>query len=193
MKLILKYNLLFFETLFLHILQIKDFLQIKYLKVENFKSLVKVNAVGFSNMNFIHGYNNSGKSNLLKFLELLFSNKTFTSTEEYYDDNNIKRTRKKIDATTPFWNGYIYDMPFIFTKNNRDESIKFEVQLVLENSEFPHSEELAAAGYLYKTRPITPINIWGEIVSRSQNDSEMILNKVKLKNKLQQNQLLLQL
>ena len=143
-------------------------MQINYLKVENFKSLVKVDATGFGSVNFIHGFNNSGKSNFLKFLELLFSRKTVTIPESYTDELNILRTRNKVAEITPFWRGYIYDMPFIFTNNKRQTSILFEVQLELNNSEYPHSEELLAAGYLYNNRETTPIKIKGEIVSKSE-------------------------
>ncbi|HRV51827.1 MAG: hypothetical protein FNNCIFGK_00316 [Bacteroidia bacterium] len=155
-------------------------MQINYLKVENFKSLVKVDATGFGSVNFIHGFNNSGKSNFLKFLELLFSRKTVTIPESYTDELNILRTRNKVAEITPFWRGYIYDMPFIFTNNKRQTSILFEVQLELNNSEYPHSEELLAAGYLYNNRETTPIKIKGEIVSINQNDSQVILKEVKL-------------
>lgn len=156
-------------------------MQINYLKVKNFKSLVDVDATGFASVNFIHGYNNSGKSNFLKFLELLFSRKTIASSESYMDDNNVRRTRTKIDQITSFWSGYIYDMPFIFTKNKRDENIVWEVRLELDNAEYPHSAELIAGEYLYTDRATTPIKIKGEIVSLNQNDSQMVLKEVKLK------------
>ena len=156
-------------------------MKISYLKVKNFKSLVDINTTGFSSMNFIHGYNNSGKSNFLKFLELLFSQKTTMIPEEYIDELGIPRTRRKVATYNPFWSGYIYDMPFIFTKNKRETNIVFEVQLELDNMDYPHSEELTAAGYLYTNRDLTPIKISGEIESLNQNDSRMILNEVKLK------------
>jgi len=156
-------------------------MQINYLKIENFKSLVNVNATGFGSVNFIHGFNNSGKSNFLKFLELLFSSKTVTIPESYRDEFNILRTRNKVAEITPFWRGYIYDMPFIFTNNKRQTKILFEVQLELNNNEYPHFEELTKAGYLYTNREQTPIIIKGEITSINQNDSQMILKEVKLK------------
>jgi AAA15 family ATPase/GTPase len=156
-------------------------MQINNLKVENFKSLVKVNATGFGAVNFIHGFNNSGKSNFLKFLELLFSHKTVTFTTKYIDEFNIERERKSIGENTPFWRGYIYDMPFIFTNNKRQKNILFEVQLELNNNEYPHFRELIDAGYLYKNRVSTPIKITGEIASINQNDSQMILKEVELK------------
>lgn len=159
-------------------------MQINYLKVKNFKSLVDVDVTGFALVNFIHGYNNSGKSNFLKFLELLFKRKTIESTESYMDENNVHRSRNKIDQITPFWSGYIYDMPFIFTNNKRDKKIVFEVQLELDNTEYPHSAELIAAEYLYTNRATTPIKISGEIISLNQNDSQMILKEVKLKGKI---------
>jgi len=157
-------------------------MQINRLEVKNFKSLFNAKVSGFASVNFIHGYNNSGKSNFLKFLELLFMRKTIAIQETYLDENGTSRSRNKVVAITPFWNGYIYDLPFIFTRNKRKENIKFEVQLELNNNEYPHSQELINAGYLYSTRPSTPIKIKGEIKSISQGDSEMILNEVKIKN-----------
>lgn len=158
-------------------------MKITHLKVENFKSLIKVNATGFSEVNFIYGFNNSGKSNLLKFLELIFRRKSFKVPESYTEDN-VNKIRYKIAQITPFWSGIIYDLPFIFTKNIRDKNILFEVQLVLLNTEYPYSKELTDNGYLYKTREKTPIKITGEIASINQNDSEMILKGVKLNKKI---------
>lgn len=155
-------------------------MQIKSLKVKNFKSLVSVDATGFCSINFIHGFNNSGKSNFLKFLELLFSSKTVTMPESYTDEFNNLRTRNKIAEITSFWRGYIYDMPFIFTNNERNANILFEVRLELNNTEYPHSAELLNAGYLYRERTNTPIEIKGEIASINQNDSQVILKEVKL-------------
>lgn len=156
-------------------------MQITHLKAKNFKSLVDINATGFSSINFIHGYNNSGKSNFLKFLELLFSRKTTMIPEDYIDEFGIPRTRRKIATYNSFWNGYIYDLPFIFTKNRREDNIAFEVKLELGNEEYPHSKELTEAGYLYTNRTSTPIEIKGEIISLNQNDSQMILKEVNLK------------
>lgn len=156
-------------------------MQITHLKVENFKSLVKVDTTGFASVNFIHGYNNSGKSNFLKFIELLFKSKTFSAPEIYFDEFGIQQTRIKEIQKTPFWKGVIYNSPFLFTKNDRIKNILFEVQLELNNNEYPHYAELNAAGYLYTNRDITPIKIKGEIFSLNQNDSQIKLLEVSLK------------
>lgn len=156
-------------------------MQITQVKVEHFKSLIEVESTGFSSVNFIHGYNNSGKSNFLKFLELLFSRKTVTAPEEYVDNNNVRRIRNKVVTITPFWSGYIYDMPFLFTQNKREVNILFEVQLEVKNEEYPHTAELRKANYLYTNRDSTPIRIKGEIRSLNPNDSQVILKEVVLK------------
>lgn len=158
-------------------------MRIKNLKVQNFKSLSSLSSSSFNKMNFIHGFNNSGKSNLLKFLELVFMGKTIMSSVSYVEDDGTESIRKVVDANTPFWQGYIYDMPFIFTNNLRDENILFDVQLVVANDEFELKEILTEHGYLYpdKERKEVLVTIKGEIKSTNQTDSEMILKEVKLR------------
>lgn len=157
-------------------------MEITKIHVKNFKSLVNVSASGFSSMNFIHGHNNSGKSNFIKFVELIFSGKSYMAPENYQDEMGVNRTRFKIVENTPFWRGIIYDSPFLFTNNKRTENIYFEVQLIVKNSEFPHFSELNSAGYLYTDRDETPIIFKGEIKSLDANTSEIFLSEVKLKN-----------
>ncbi|HEV8286648.1 MAG TPA: AAA family ATPase [Chitinophagaceae bacterium] len=155
-------------------------MQIISAAVKNFKSLFDTSISGFSSVNFIFGYNNSGKSNLLKFLQLLFSKKTI-ETVTTYDDNGITRTRRRIDTYTPFWQGYIYDMPFMYSGNNRSTRIEFEVRFDVKKEELPFQQELLAAGYLYPNRDTVPLIISGEIISINISDSEISLNEVILK------------
>jgi len=158
-------------------------MKIQSVEVKNFKSLSSLKVSGFKNANFIFGFNNSGKSNFLKFLEILFSRKTIETSESYVDDEGIKRTRRKVEANTPFWEGYIYDMPFLFHKDKRNKNIEFLVRLELNKNEIPNKELLLEHGYLYANRDVVVLSIEGIIKSLSQSQSELLLTEAKLKGK----------
>src|SRR5260221_6830242 len=103
-------------------------MKITRLSVTNYKSFgSNVNPVdddirGLKNINMVYGYNNSGKSNLLKFLHLIFQPKV-TSTGIKVEGEGEKLTS---DQEFAFWRGPILNSAFIFHKNNREKAITFE-------------------------------------------------------------------
>lgn len=50
-------------------------IKLQEINVTNFKSLINTKIDMFDNINMFYGFNNSGKSNIFKFLEILFSSK----------------------------------------------------------------------------------------------------------------------
>jgi len=153
-------------------------MKIKKVVVRNFKSLTDVNGDGFADVNFIHGFNNSGKSNFLKFIELLFMSKSIESKESY-SEGGLTKTRRKVEENTPFWKGMIYDMPFIFRNDERKQPIDFEVHIEILNSVFPNEAELKKLELLSKHES-TRLIVIGKIEERNPTDSEIVLTEAKL-------------
>lgn len=96
-------------------------MNIKSLTVENFKSFEKLTLKDLLPINMVFGYNNSGKSNLFKFLELVFS-----SMEYKEKVTEIESSTKRQD----YWNKTIVNQPFIFKKNtDKPKYITFKITL----------------------------------------------------------------
>lgn len=117
-------------------------MKIKKIVLENFKSIKKVEIDGLSQVNMIFGLNNSGKSNVLKFIDLLFSPKI--------EENNMSRVKfdkfsisefsgKSIETPKVlgnFWEGIIENQPYIFHKNDwKNTDILFNVTVELPLTE----------------------------------------------------------
>lgn len=116
-------------------------MKITQFSLQNFKSFA-ANAVaptgltGLSAVNLLFGHNSSGKSNVLKFLELLFRNKApQTSTVEVIEDGETVSYKREQEAPR-FWQGLIENQPFIFHKNNRSAPIEFSVVIELSGEDF---------------------------------------------------------
>ncbi|MFS4468275.1 AAA family ATPase [Maribacter sp. 2210JD10-5] len=105
--------------------------------LSNFKSFKNgKNRIYDANViNFIYGENNSGKSNILKFLKLIFNLKRTTNAIEVEGDVLSK------DSLNYFFEGIIDNEPYIFHKNKRDEKIVFKFFIDISN------EELKTAGF----------------------------------------------
>jgi AAA15 family ATPase/GTPase len=105
-------------------------MRITKIEVENFKSLKNLSVSNFLNVNMIYGYNNSGKSNLLKFIELVFS------TREYKTQLPIENPSLRTESQTKkenFWDKSILNQPFIFRKEGEKKfDIKFSIYLELD-------------------------------------------------------------
>ncbi len=101
-------------------------MKIRRIKIKNFKSIKEQDIKWISNVNMLYGFNNSGKSNMLKFIEMLFSRKLEKqklahSTEFDFEDDNEKF------PNTDWWDGIIDRAPFIFRNMKRETPIEFEV------------------------------------------------------------------
>lgn len=162
-------------------------MKIKNLAIRNFKSFanhtnkIEDEVRQLSDFNMLYGYNNSGKSNLLKFLNLIFQPK-----------NDIQRIRVNGEdiqrqSTSAFWKGLIDDSGFLFHKNDRSKPIEFRFLIVVEHNElkkgFQNFDDLKK-DFLSTTHSYATFDISGEI--RAVDDfhtSEIILNEVKLNSK----------
>lgn len=162
---------------------------IKTFTVKNFKSFGKstnprdneIKSLGKINMLF--GYNNSGKSNLLKCLHLIFYPKQLT------EGLVVEGEKMEKSGGKTFWRGPIDKVPFIFHKNNRNVPIEFELSMKIFHDEikksgFSHYKALADM-YLSKTHDYATLNLKGEI--RKIDDfetAEIVLVEAKLNAKI---------
>jgi AAA15 family ATPase/GTPase len=145
-------------------------MQIQSFKVENYRSLKDVNIGNLSSMVIFYGHNDSGKSNILSFLDIIFRSKyirelTTTSTE------TLEQIRP-----TGFWRGEIDDFTNNFYLNN-SEPITFSVVV-----KFDRKEILAIPGLPKRFNEILPLNkntdvlkINGQIVQKTSDKAEISL------------------
>lgn len=106
-------------------------MRIREIKIENFKSFKKISIPNLLNVNMVYGYNNSGKSNLLKFLQLVFS------TVEYEESIPVEKSGIRSFETQikkqEFWRKTILNQPFIFRKEKEKMyDISFSITIELD-------------------------------------------------------------
>ena len=153
-------------------------MKIKSFHVKNYKSLFNLPASKFGNINMIYGLNNCGKSNILKFIQLIFQTKFIGQNVKVANEEN----RRQI-ANTNFWEGEISDLPYIYSNNNLDVPIDFDITLELLNDEIPHFVELNKEGLINSNRVVSYIFISGQFEYINKSASRIILKKVQLNNK----------
>lgn len=101
---------------------------IKKFSVQNYRSLENVSLSGLSPQVIFFGDNDTGKSNILAFLELLFQRKyTIDTTVTSTDSSEGKRLSE-------FWLGYIDDFSDNFYYGN-DAPIKFNITICYSDTE----------------------------------------------------------
>lgn len=155
-------------------------MKIKEVKISNYKSLHNVNISGFNDINMFFGYNNSGKSNFLKLLELIFKSKGFRQ-EVTYTENRIRTSEMLEEEKTNFFEGEIYNVPFIFTNNRFDGEIEFSVRFSITVNKTPNIAKLKKDYLKGTTHNEIPFVIFGKIISIDKFDTAKIeLTKVLL-------------
>ena len=122
-------------------------MKIKEINIKKFKSFKELNFNpdhSFGVVNMIYGYNNSGKSNLMKFLYLIFKKKyggkIITLTE---DDGTERKVSRFEDDTQNFWEGQLVDSPFLFTNNDITKKVWFSVKIEEGRVSLPEISELS--------------------------------------------------
>jgi predicted ATP-dependent endonuclease of OLD family len=149
--------------------------------VKNFRSLKNVEVRGFGDVNMVFGVNNSGKSNFLSFLELIFRSKEIKVPTTFTSDQGEEVTRLKVEKTG-FWEGYVYGLPFLFTDNDREKSIEFSVFVEIDPKELgKFSKILIEEGILTEDGHRNYFEFNGYFKSISEFDSEFKMNKIKIR------------
>lgn len=157
-------------------------MKIKTIGIKNFKSLVVAQANNFSENNIVFGYNNSGKSNLIQLLHLIFCRKTDFKEIIYEEEDGQKRIENRLtEGVSNFWQGKIVKAPFIFYRGDRSLIIGFNVIITINKEDASNFPDVMAG---YFTGDNCDVEIIGQIVSDDYESSHLDLTQVKLNNKL---------
>jgi len=157
-------------------------MQIKNLEVKNYRSLKKVAVGSLNRINMLYGYNNTGKSNFLRFIELLFCRKVRSSSVKYAEGDIRKEERR--EEPSEWWEGEFRHKAFMFTDDKRELVIAFVVVMELAHSELGELQEKLATDILAKNRDTAHIRFEGTIRSVTYVDSEIFLTKVIINKKI---------
>jgi predicted ATPase len=157
---------------------------IKKLNFQNFKSFgndsTNQNLSNFEILTLIYGENNSGKSNLLKFINLLFKEKVEIG-EAYFVGGQTLTTPQELSS---FWKGKNIKDAFLFHKNDRSKDIVFEVVLGISVSDIGKLDNYKALVKDFEIDKNFDLELKGKIVSLSDPfESEIILESVYLNGK----------
>jgi len=151
-------------------------MRIEQFTLSNFKSFDSSNqrVYNTSDINLIFGENNSGKSNILKFLKLIFCLKKITNKIEVEDSVIEKNTFDN------FFTGFIENEAYIFHKNNRSVNINFDFHIKIYNKDlkaggFSFMDNLEEE-YFVKDRDYSMLRFQGEIKNLDYTNSEIVLN-----------------
>lgn len=155
-------------------------MEIIEVSIDNYKSFSNFKRSGFRSMNMLFGYNNSGKSNFLKFIELVFNRKDTIQTITYYDDG-IRKERTEL-STGNFWEGSINDMPFFFRNDDRRKIITFEFRFKVMHTELSKESKTSLKSIL-GNHDYSTVNIKGSIIEENVSVSKIRLENVILNRK----------
>jgi len=147
--------------------------------VHNYRSLKNVSIGDLSNAVILYGENDSGKSNILSFLDVVFQQKY---TDEVIEGPNGKFVQKK---SSGFWTGQIIDFSNNFYLNNQ-KPITFSIQIKIERSELLEIKRFPKkfVEMLPKNHNNDVLIIEGQIVTLGGDRAEMSLTRVNFNQKL---------
>lgn len=146
--------------------------------VKNYRSLKNVDVGDLSKAVILYGENDSGKSNILTFLDIVFQQKY--SEEVIQTSDNAISQKKSIG----FWEGQIADFSNNFYLNNQ-QPITFSVYLKFDRAEISGTKSLPKTfiGLLPKNKTEDVLIIEGKITSLGNDRAEMNLLKVEFNQK----------
>jgi predicted ATP-dependent endonuclease of OLD family len=160
-------------------------IKIQAVRINNFKSFKSDSISGFCGFNMLYGYNNSGKSNILKFIETIFKRKkAVNKTVTYTRDGKL--VSEDVNSLGNFFTGVIEKCPYIFRDNNRSEPIIFEVLLKVDKDELSIlNEEILQelAKYYFNNHDYCMVQLTGEINTLGFDSAQIEITKALLNNK----------
>lgn len=154
--------------------------KLKRIEVKNYKSLKNVTVVSLRTMNMLYGYNNTGKSNFLRFIELIFRRKIRLGLVKYMDD---VQTEKRTEEALGWWEGQVEHPAFIFTDDRRDQLITFVFEIAISHAELGALRDRLYADFLSQDHGISQIRLEGTIRSTNATLSEISLERVNINKK----------
>lgn len=153
-------------------------MKITRLKIQNYKSIHEGTISELSKVNMIFGHNNSGKSNVLKFVDLIFKPKIQTDESPSYDKSRVNVRGLQAEASAPFWQGIIANHPFIFRNNNWNEPILFEVDVEVGTIFFSKIKNYAELNSFFFKDTDVKVTIKGKITGLDVDTSQIALEEV---------------
>lgn len=157
-------------------------MQIKNVEVKNYRSLKGVTVGSLDRINMFYGYNNTGKSNFLRFIELVFRRKVRSGPVKYMVDGVLKEERT--EEPSGWWEGEFSHMAFMFTDDKRELVITFVILMDVAHSELGGLQKKLATDFLAGDHGTAHIHLEGTIRSVSYVDSEISLTKVIINKKI---------
>ena len=147
--------------------------------VKNYRSLKDVRVGGLSKAVIFYGDNDSGKSNVLSFLEIVFQSKYFEDITEVPEEKFVQK------KPSGFWQGQIDNFSNNFYLNSQDP-ITFTVLIKIERSELLEHVKLPESftKMLPKNHRKDVLKLEGKIVQTSEDRAEMSLIRAEFNQKV---------
>ncbi|MBE3138003.1 MAG: AAA family ATPase [Thermoplasmata archaeon] len=155
-------------------------MQLKRVEVKNFKSLENVTVASLRTMNMLYGYNNTGKSNFLRFIELIFRRKIRLGSVKYVD---VVPTELRTEEQVGWWEGQFEHPAFMFTDDRRDQLITFAFDIAISHDELGELSDRLYADFLSQDHGISQVRFEGTIRSVTTTLSEISLKRVNINKK----------
>ncbi len=160
-------------------------MKIKSVEVKNYRSLKEVTVNSLKTINMIYGYNNTGKSNFLRFIDLVFRRKVRSTFTSYME--GLVRKEERNEEPTGWWEGEFRDTAYMFTDDKRESGITFIILMDVAHSELGGLQKKLSTDFLSTTHSIAHICFEGNIRSVTYDNSEISLTKVIINNKIAYN------
>ncbi len=146
---------------------------IRKFKVTNFRSLKNVNLVDLSDVVVFFGDNDTGKSNLLAFLEIIFQ-------EKYnIDTTTLSSEREESKIPSGFWDGIVDNFSDNFFRNE-DEPISFAFLISFQEEEISFIPRIIIEAK-HKNRSTHDLKFSGEIQKVESIDrARFVMHEVSL-------------
>jgi len=147
-------------------------MKIESLKIEGYKSLMNTSLQQLAKLNMLYGYNNSGKSNILKFIELVFTAKTSTGLSGMDSSN--------------FWDGIIENASFFFNAKKNNDKISFQFKFKVTKSAIKDVlspelyDEIVKTYFVGNNHDEIPLEIYGSLNKLNFYAAQIKLINVKI-------------
>ena len=154
-------------------------MRIRNFHVGGYRSLRNTTVTHMSTQNVFHGDNDTGKSNLLRVLEMLFKRKTIQSNVSIREER-LRNRLSPISRITPFWTGTSANLgdDFYMRGNN---PINFEILIEVSFEDISAVDEQEILTSIHEDGHDFRVQLRGQIF-RNGNDGVLSLSNVLFNN-----------
>ena len=155
-------------------------MKIQKFKIDGYKSLKSLEVSGLAKINMLYGYNNSGKSNILKALEMIFKKKSDPGGAQVRVRGEQGDTGMDFGS---FSKGILENTGFLFNLLEAKQKIEFEVTIILLKSEYKSMmneayDDFARLYFVGNNHDEIPAVIKGEILPLDSATAEFNVTSV---------------